>query len=181
MKFRSTKVLSAVEAEPPNSQAVNLVIKEEEADKLKGIQEPQQSQESLPKSQRKSQKHPQESFQTSTYLGTDHLAPLLESLNNQLSVLEQFLGHAQLEKAHVPHLGSVMRNVKSLYRKNLRVVRVVGRLYSSQGWEWKYVHANNSALLRASLARGGYEGMANHPKVLAEMAGKLKQGGKYWQ
>lgn len=160
MKFRSTQVRSPEEAEQANSQVVNLRIKEAEQRSSNSQQEPQaQSPLSLPDTNRPVKGRAYQSSQTSKYLGTNHLEPLLKSLNSNLSSLEQFLNSATLEEGHVNHLGSVMRNAKSLYRKNLRLVRLVGRLYTSQGWEWKYVHADNNRQLRELRARGGYEAL----------------------
>lgn len=96
---------------------------------------------------------------TPQYLGTNHLEPLQQQLQQLIPVLDQFLDHAKLEAAHVPHLGSVMRNARSLSRRTIRLARLVGRLYGSQGWELKYSHATNTALERKLKARGGYDAL----------------------
>lgn len=98
--------------------------------------------------------------QTAMSLGTDHLDKYLKTLNSLIEGSEELLLHASQEKAHVSHLGSVMRNVKSLQYLTTRVVRLVGRLYTSQGWDLKYVHAINTEGVRKLKSRGGYDALA---------------------
>lgn len=91
-----------------------------------------------------------------TYLGTDHLEPLLKSLNHALEEIDQFNLASGLEKSHVPHLQSLRRNVEHLQSRMIRVVRLAGRLYGSMGWDFKYVHASNTEGVRKLKARGGF-------------------------
>lgn len=91
------------------------------------------------------------------YLGTDHFEPLLKSLNQNLSQELQLSLDLRQEKNHVPHLAAIARALVGLEVQQVRLARLVGRLYTSQGWDLKYVHAINTEGVRKLQARGGFE------------------------
>lgn len=96
-------------------------------------------------------------FHSPMYLGTDHFEPLLKSLNQNLSQELQLSLDLRQEKNHVPHLAAIARALVGLEVQQVRLARLVGRLYTSQGWDLKYVHAINTEGVRKLQARGGFE------------------------
>lgn len=170
MKFRSTDVKSPRELEEEKRvlEAKNLQEASDEAERLELAQNSSQT------SQLVNQKHNQGGYPLSPargqgiYLGTNHLEPLQKKIQELIPVLDQFLLAATLETHHLPHLRSLERNVKSLNQLTIRVARLVGRLYGAQGWDLKYSHAVNTALLRKLQARGGYDALRQAQRMRDE-------------
>lgn len=149
------KSAKELEAERLELEAKNLREASDEAER----QELAQSSSQI--SQLVNQKQSQKESQSHTpgqpmYLGTNHLEPLQKKLQEMIPVLDQFLLDSNLEMNHLPHLRSLVRNANSLNHLTIRVVRLVGRLYGSQGWDLKYSHAANTEYGRRLQARGGY-------------------------
>lgn len=170
MKFRSTDVKSPRELEEEKRvlEARNLQEASDEAERLELAQSSSQTSQLVNRKQSPRNSLSPSRGQTTQYLGTDHFKNLNQSLQDLIPALDEFLSHATLETAHVPHLGSVERNAKSLSRRTIRLARLVGRLYGSQGWDLKYSHAVNTALERKLKARGGYDALRQAQRMRDE-------------
>lgn len=91
------------------------------------------------------------------YLGTDHFESLLKNLNQNIELVLKCSLDLKQEKNHVPHLAAIARALDGLVVQQVRLARLVGRLYTHQGWDLKYVHAINTEGVRKLQARGGFE------------------------
>lgn len=96
-------------------------------------------------------------FHGPMYLGTDHFESLLKNLNQNIELVLKCSLDLKQEKNHVPHLAAIARALDGLVVQQVRLARLVGRLYTHQGWDLKYVHAINTEGVRKLQARGGFE------------------------
>jgi len=92
-------------------------------------------------------------------LGTNLLDPYLQLLNKLIESNEKLIQEVAHERPTVPHLQSLKRKSVRFQRQMIRLARQVGKLYGSQGWDLKYVHAANTELGRKLESRGGYEAL----------------------